>query len=179
MSRPTLYLMLGYPGAGKTTVARIIHEATGAVHLWSDIERHKMFDRPTHSETESVKLYDELNRRAGAWLTEGRSVVFDTTFNFREDRHKLKSIADRAGADAVVLWVEMPVEEARSRSVGTGQRRNGYHTRMTGGHFDELAAKLEAPGKDEKVIKIDGLKLDRQTVLSLLNQYHDAGLPLT
>lgn len=177
MDRPILYLMIGYPGAGKTTVAHIIQEATGAVHLWSDIERHKMFGRPTHSEEESVKLYDELNRRAEELLADGKSVIFDTNFNFREDRRRLHEIADRQGAETVVLWVTLPVEQARTRSVGADQKRNGYHTRMTDEHFDSIVAKLEAPDKNEKIIKIDGAKLDRETVLSLLGQYHAKDLP--
>ncbi len=177
MPKPVLYLMIGYPGAGKTTAAKIIHEATGAVHLWSDIERHKMFGHPTHSEEESVKLYDDLNKRAEAMLAEGKSVVFDTNFNFHADRIKLKKVADRQGAKTVVLWVTMPVEEARQRSVGAGLRRNGYHTRMTEEHFNEIVSKLEPPGENEKVIKIDGAKLDRQTVLALLSQYHGENLP--
>lgn len=177
MAGPSLYLMIGYPGAGKTTAAKIIHDATGAVHLWSDIERHRMFGRPTHSEEESLKLYDELNRRTEALLAEGRSVVFDTNFNFKEDRRKLREIADRQGAETIVLWVTLPVEAARERSIGTGLRRNGYHTRMTQRHFDAIVSKLEPPAEDEKVIKIDGLKLDRRTVLSLLGSYHDAHIP--
>lgn len=166
--------MVGYPGAGKTTVAKMIAGATGAEHLWSDIERHKMFGEPTHSEAESVKLYDELNRRAEARLKEGKSVVFDTSFNFCADRRKLRDIADGQGADTVVIWVTVPEKVARERSVGKGQKRNGYHTRMTDEHFDALVAKLEPPTEDEKVIKINGLKLDKRTVLDLLSQYHDA-----
>lgn len=179
MGKPTLYLMIGHPGAGKTTVAKIIHEATGAVHLWSDIERHKMFGHPTHSEEESVKLYDELNARTEDLLAGGQSVVFDTNFNFYEDRQKLREIADRQGADTVVVWITIPEAAARQRAVGSGLKRNGYHTRMTDEQFDAIAAKLEPPSEDEKIIKIDGAKLDRQTVLTLIGQYHDAHLPLS
>lgn len=178
MGRPVLYLMIGYPGAGKTTAAKIIAEATGAVHLWSDVERHKMFGDPTHSEEESVKLYDSLNRRAGELLAAGKSVVFDTNFNFRADRLKLREIADRTGADTLILWVTIPVDVARQRSVGTGQRRNGYHTRMSEEHFDSIVSKLEPPAEDEKTIKIDGLKLDGPAVLALIGQYHDTQIPL-
>ena len=59
--KPTLYLLIGYPGAGKTTVAGIISEQKGAVHLMADAERHKRFPNPTHSAEESLQLYDELN----------------------------------------------------------------------------------------------------------------------
>jgi predicted kinase len=173
MVRPTLYLLIGYPGAGKTTVAKIIHEATGAVHLWSDVERHKIFGHPTHSEEESMKLYDELNERTGVLLAEGHSVIFDTNFNFHEDRRKLREIATSRGAETVVLWIIIPLETAKHRAVAASLKRNGYHTRMTEQEFDKLVSKLEAPGKDEKVIKIDGTKLDRQTVMTLLSQYDD------
>ncbi|HVX56760.1 MAG TPA: ATP-binding protein [Candidatus Saccharimonadales bacterium] len=177
MPRPILYLMIGYPGAGKTTVAEIIHDATGAVHLWSDIERHKLFGHPTHSEEESVKLYDELNRRAGELLAAGQSVVFDTNFNFRTDRQKLRDIADRHGADTLAIWVQVPKEVARERVVSAGQVRNGYHTAMSEERFDRIVSKLEPPTADENFIKIDGTKLDRQTVLRLLSQYYDAHAP--
>jgi predicted kinase len=173
MGRPTLYLMIGYPGAGKTTVARIIHDATGAVHLWSDIERHKLFGRPTHSHEESRKLYDELNARTEALLAEGKSVIFDTSFNFLEDRRKLQAIAGKHGAETMAVWVDIPEPKARHRAVDRGVKRNGYHTRMTDEEFDRVTAKLEPPAKDEKFIKIDGMKLDKQTVLAILGQ-HDA-----
>lgn len=174
MSKPTLYLLIGYPGAGKTTAARILQETTGAVHLWSDVERHKMFGRPTHSEAESMQLYDTLNARTETLLGEGRSVIFDTNFNFCEDRRKLRDIADRQGAETVVIWIEVPEAIARERAVGSAQKRNGYHTRMSEGQFNNIVSKLEPPAKDEKVIKIDGTKLDRQTVMTLLSQYDDA-----
>lgn len=171
MGRPVLYLLIGYPGAGKTTVAKIVHEATGAAHLWSDIERHKMFVNPTHSKEESLKLYDELNRRTEKLLAAGRSVVFDTNFNFCDDRRKLREIAGLHGAETVVIWISVPEEVARHRSIDSGMKRNGYHTRMSEKHFNELVGKLEPPAKDEKVIKIDGTKLDREMVLKLLGQY--------
>jgi predicted kinase len=170
MGKPTLYLLVGYPGAGKTTAAKILHEATGAVHLWTDVERHKMFDRPAHSQDESIKLYDELNRRTGELLAKGQSVIFDTNFNFHKDRQKLHDIAARHGADTVVVWIDIPKHLAKERTVDSDRRRNGYHTRMTEEEFDRMVAKLEPPSKDEKVIKIDGAKLDRQALLALLSQ---------
>ncbi|HXE09932.1 MAG TPA: AAA family ATPase [Verrucomicrobiae bacterium] len=178
-SRPTLYLLIGYPGAGKTTAARILSEATGAVHLWSDVERHRMFGQPTHSLEESTKLYDELNRRTEELLAADKSVVFDTNFNFREDRRKLHDIAARHDADTLVLWIQVPEEVARERALSTGLKRNGYHVRMSPEQFDSIVTKLEPPAENEKTIKLDGLNLDKSTVLKLVGQYHDANIPLS
>jgi len=95
MAKPKLYLLIGYPGAGKTTISKLIASTTGATHLWADVERHKLFGKPTHSQAESLKLYDYLNQEAEKLLAAGHSVVFDTNFNFHDDRQKLREIAGR------------------------------------------------------------------------------------
>jgi predicted kinase len=166
--KPKLYLLIGYPGAGKTTVSKIIADATGAVHLWADRERHRRFGRPTHSQQESMQLYDELNAKAGQLLAGGQSVVFDTNFNFYADRQKLRDIAQRQGAETVVVWVVLPKATAKIRAVHTVDSRNGYQVSMSEEQFDAIVSKLEPPRDDEKVIKINGTKLDRETVIALV-----------
>jgi predicted kinase len=166
--KPTLYLMLGYPGAGKTTVARLVAQQTGAVHLWADDERHKMFAEPTHAHDENLELYKHLNTRADELLTDGKSVVFDTSFNLYKDRDHLRTIAERHGAVTVVIWVNTPRSTAQQRAVHSPVNRNGYMEGMDERRFDAIADKLELPTPDEKVIKIDGVKLDEQALTRLL-----------
>jgi predicted kinase len=168
MPKPRLYLFIGYPGAGKTTVAKTIAEQTGAVHLWADAERHKLFGEPTHSLDESNQLYGHLNDEAERLLAAGQSVVFDTNFNFQADRQKLREIAARHGADTLVIWLTTPAEVARGRAVGEHVMRNGYDVSMTAEQFDKIVAKLEPPTKDEKIIKISDPKLDKQALAELL-----------
>lgn len=161
--------MLGYPGAGKTTAAQLIAKKTGATHIWADLERHKMFDRPVHDEAESTQLYEDLNRRADALLAEGKSVVFDTSFNHRGDRDLLRDIARRNGADTLVIWLTTPAAAARERAVHANVVRNNYEFKMTPEQFDRIASHLEPPQEDEKIIKIDGLKFDPAELKSLLS----------
>lgn len=170
MGKPVLYLMVGYPGAGKTTVAQLIAKQTGAVHLWADWERHKLFSAPSHDEVESRQLYERLNRTAETLLAEGKSVVFDTNFNYRRDRQLLREIATRQGAETVVVWLVTSPEVARERAVHANVVRNGYDFVMTTKQFDRIAGHLEPPGKDEKVIKINGVKLDQNEVMRLLRR---------
>lgn len=165
---PALYLFVGYPGAGKTTAARLIHEKTGATHLWADHERLKLFGKPTHSHAESLQLYDQLNAAAEYLLGQGKSVIFDTNFNFLEDRNHLRDIADQHEAQTFIIWITTPKPVAKQRAVHDKNLRNGYEFLMTDAQFEAIAAKLEPPVKYEKAIKIDGTNLDEQALLQQL-----------
>jgi predicted kinase len=168
MSKPRFYLFIGAPGAGKTTIAQAIAEASGAHHLWADRERHRLFKNPTHSQAESDELYRQLNDAAEYLLAQGKSVIYDTNFNHYADRQHMREIAARHGAEVVVIWVTTPLPIAKDRAVCEGEMRNGYLMSMTEAEFNAIVSKLEPPRKDEKVIKIDGAKLDKTEALRLL-----------
>ncbi|MDL2342113.1 MAG: ATP-binding protein [Patescibacteria group bacterium] len=174
MSAPTLYLFVGYPGAGKTTAARVLEQATGAVHLWADNLRWEMFKQPSHSALESRELYEHLNDQTAQLLRTGKSVIFDTNFNFRADRDYLRHIAEENGAQTVLIWLTTPVEVAHERASHSDTTRNGYTVNMTHDMFYNIVSKLEPPTEDENPIKYDGTKLD---VAALSAQFGTHGQP--
>ncbi|HUC90363.1 MAG TPA: ATP-binding protein [Patescibacteria group bacterium] len=171
MDRPTLYLMVGYPGSGKTTISKIIHQQTGAVHIWADHERNKMFVHPKHDHDENIKLYAELNIKTRQLLHEGKSVIFDTNFNFYKDRKKLRIIAAKEGAQTVVVWVTTSIDVSRSRAT---EQSHNKETRVWGNmpleHFERISCNLQPPLEGERPIKFDGTNLDPQTVIDALKK---------
>lgn len=170
MKQPTLFLMLGYPGAGKTTASKIIHRLTGAEHLWADHERNQMFTNPTHTHQEHVKLYSVLNKRAEAMLRSGKSVIFDTNFNFYKDRENLRRIAKDAGAKVILVWVATPKEIARERA--TAHSLEGEHHRVWGNMsveaFERIAGNLQPARDDEQPVKLDGIDMTDEVVAQKL-----------
>jgi predicted kinase len=170
MTRPKLYLFVGYPGAGKTTASKMIEQLTGATHLWADHVRGQMFGKPLHTATESHRLYERLNQLTGELLSGGQSVIYDTNFNFKHDRQALRQIATDHGAEIILIWITTPLAVARQRAIDApsngGTRVLGT---MTGAEFDAIVAKLEPPTKSENPIKIDSSKLDITSLKHHLN----------
>jgi predicted kinase len=163
--KPTLYLMLGYPGAGKTTVASFISKITDAAHLWADKERVHRFGNPNYSHEENLKLYGELNKVAEQLLKEGKSVVFDTNFSFRRDRDRLRHIAHKSNADCKLIWVQTPRVIAKTRAT---EDAHSQETRLLGNipeeDFERMSDNLEEPLPDEQAIIIEGIDVTEKIV---------------
>jgi predicted kinase len=166
---PTLYLMLGYPGAGKTTAAQVIRDLTGATHLWADQVRRERYGNPTYSSVENEELYEQLNNQAMALLTNGQNVVFDTSFNYFKDRENLRGIAAEAGADAKLIWVTVDEALARERATQDAHLQDSrVNGDMHAEDFDRLVGRLEPPQPSETYIQLDGTKITPDYITQML-----------
>jgi len=113
----------------------------------------------TYDIAQSSQLYDYLNTETENYLKEGRSVVFDTNFNYKKDRQHLADIAKRQGAQIKLIWLTTPVELSKQRAIGHRQFID-----MTSEEFDATAGKLEPPTDDEQPIKVDGSDISLETI---------------
>jgi predicted kinase len=169
MSTPVLYMMFGYPGAGKTTTAHVISELTGAVHLSSDATRLLLFPEPTFSQAEHDVLYQYLDLRCEQLLREGKSVIYDANLNRYQHRQDKYDICDRTGATPVLLWVQTPKEIARERATHESRQRL-WPQFITGGQlFERVSGVLENPRDNEPYISIDGTQVTPQYVQERLS----------
>lgn len=168
MTQPILFLLVGYPGSGKTTTSKYIHELTGAEHIWADRERREMFGEPTHTQEESRELYNHLNDMTDHLLAAGKSVIFDTNFNFYKDRQHLRDIAASRHAKTVVVWITTPKETAKQRAVHERTLRNYYEYILPEADFERLSNHLEPPREDERPIKLDGTRISLEIVRQAL-----------
>lgn len=169
MGRPTLYLMMGLPGAGKTTAAQQISELIGAVHLSSDEIRRELFPNSTFTQDEHDALYAQLDQRVERALSAGHSVVYDANLNRQAHRHEKYQLARQLGADAVLVWVQTPEDIARERRVLAQPQQDLTPTSETPAQmFDRIARVLEAPGVDEPHVLIDGRHVTPDSVRAAL-----------
>jgi hypothetical protein len=88
---PTLWVCMGLPASGKTTLAHALAGRLGLLHLSSDVVRKRMaglrptvhpvdgFERGLYSRSMSPRTYATLRRHAARWLRRGRSILLDAT----------------------------------------------------------------------------------------------------
>lgn len=164
--------MLGYPGAGKTTVSEYIAEITGAVHLNSDQFRLHMFKNPLGiSEAEHENMYEMLDHITHQTLKSGKSVIYDANLNRYIHRREKYDIAKKTGSDIRLIWVKTDQDKARRRATIDAENYPDHRPfgNMKKDVFERLINQIELPRPSEKVIEISGNNLSQSSVKKALN----------
>jgi aminoglycoside phosphotransferase family enzyme/predicted kinase len=122
-----LVLVGGLPGTGKSTLARGLGEATGALVLRSDVVRKALAglpaDRPAaaafgegiYSAAATAAAYEELVARAERALGMGETVVLDASWTDEAHRAEARRVAEATASDIVELRCVAPREVAAER----------------------------------------------------------------
>jgi predicted kinase len=145
---PTLYVMIGLPGVGKTTRARQIEATVGAVRLMPDDWMIPLFGEPEAGGKRDV-LEGLLVSLAERLLRLGVDVVLDFGVWARDERNALRDLAGTAGARCELLFLDVSAEE-RSRRMEARQAVAPETTfPMSGADLDHYRTLFEAPDTTE------------------------------
>jgi len=144
----TLFLMVGLPGAGKTTRARELAAAHRALRLTPDHWMIALFDG-TQPDGKRDLLEGLLITVALQTLRLGTSVVLDFGLWGRDERSALRWLGRSAGAACQVVY--LPVDEAVQRSrVAHRQATTPHQTfPMTETDLDVWRTQFEEPDAAE------------------------------
>lgn len=158
MSRqPTVYVICGFIGAGKTTFARKLEAATGAVRITKDEWLIRLIgDDPA---IEGFAQFDaricRLSQDVAFHLVEkGIDVILDEGFWAREERRDLERRIRAAGATPVLYYLDTPIATIRERVAARNLNRSGDSFRITGEMLDRYLEHWQPPGDDEDYIPV-------------------------
>ncbi len=154
MPQPVLFMLMGLPCSGKTTLARKIAKSQNALFLDADAWMEKIvgdgFDFKRR-----VAVHDVQFEVAHRVLELGRSVVMDFGFFFRTDRDTGRKIAAATGASVRLVFLDAPINELQKRIDERNQNLppNTFH--ITREHLELCQSWLERPEDDEPLTSED------------------------
>ena len=133
--KPTLIVICGLSGSGKTTTAVILAKKTGFQYISSDIVRKKLakippFEHKYHEFGKGIyspeffqKTYEKMFGRAEGFLKNGKSVIIDATFKKREERKKVKNLAEKLGVKFLLIECRLSEKIIRKKMKERAKRK--------------------------------------------------------
>lgn len=162
MGRPTVFLLVGLTGSGKTTYARQRLEPAGAVRLSVDElvhERHGRYgvDYPEHHYVAlEAPALEEVWRRLVELVGAGRDVVLDHGLWLRKDRDAWKTLVEQAGGRWRLLYFPVARHELVRRLQERNRRQDANALLVTPEALDDFYARFDAPeGEGEEIVEPD------------------------
>jgi predicted kinase len=146
--RVTVYLVVGLPGAGKTTRAKELEIGESALRLTPDEWQIALFDgaNPLDKRDAVEGKLVELGMRAAQL---GVNVVFDFGFWGRDERSALRWIAGTLGARSHVVY--LPIDHAEQRRRITSRFETTPHQtfHISDAKLEQWRAQFQVPDEEE------------------------------
>ena len=146
----TLYLMVGLPGSGKTTLAKQLEAGRRALRLSPDEWMWRIvgdgYDAARREAVHAVQW--EIAQRA---LTLGLDVILEFGFFRRAERDLYRAGARTLGAEVRVCFMDVPREELLRRLALRNADLPPDTFDVTPEHLDLCATWLERPTPEELI----------------------------
>jgi predicted kinase len=156
-----LVILVGLPGAGKSTLARALHDRFGWPIVDRDAIRAAMFAGVDCGDEEKAAAEEALWLAAETHLAARRSCIVDgMTFARGLQRERARELADLAGAGFAALALECPQSLAAQRVRGdhahSAQDRDATLVRTVAARFEPLegdCVRLDATAPADAVLR--------------------------
>lgn len=173
--KPLLIALYGFPGSGKSYVARQLSEELKIPHLSADRIRAELFERPAYTHQEN-KVIDHLMRyMTQEFLNSGVSVIYDANAMRAGQRYALRQLARKCHSAYQLIWIQIDPDTALSRTQKRDRRTSDdkFSMEHTEESFRSYSAGMQNPANEEYLV-ISGKHTFATQRSAIINRlYHD------
>ena len=154
MKQQIHYLLVGYPFAGKTTLAKELEKRFGFRRLSVDDVKfelgHKDISDNDIPDEAWKRIFTELDRRIVENLKMGKTIVNEYPWISKEWRDKGRKLATDLGIETKIIFVDIPEEIVRKRWLENKEKHDRFD--IPEDVFEDAIEQFEKPTVNENVI---------------------------
>lgn len=147
--------MYGFPGSGKSYLARNLTQSIQMANVSADRIRNELFERPRFDAQENAIITHLMNYMTEEFLNSGVSVIYDTNALRLAQRRNLRDLARRFKAEQLFVWIQIDSATAYARTQNRDRRTSDdkYAAPQNETSFDKQTAGMQNPqGEDYLVV---------------------------
>ncbi len=177
LSKPVLVCFYGYPGSGKSYIARNLAESLGLAYIASDRLRIELFEHPRYDDQENAIIEHIMKYMCEEFMAAGVGVAYDTNASTPSQRRILRELARRRGAEFVLVWLQIDEESAFARTQTRDRRTNDdkYAAPQTQLTFDKQVSGMQNP-QGEDYLVVSGKHTFETQKSAIVSRFYQLGL---
>lgn len=177
MSKPVLICLYGYPGSGKTYVARNLANTINAAQVSADRIRSELFEEPRYDSQENAVINHLMNYMADEFLSAGVSVIYDANAMRIAQRRNLRMLAKKHKSEHILVWLQIDMETAFTRTQSRDRRTTDdrYAAPQSRQSFERQIGGMQNPQGEEYIV-ISGKHNFATQKSTIMNRLYQMGL---
>ncbi len=177
LAKPVLICLYGFPGSGKSYVARSLATALPLAHVSADRIRSELFRQPRYDAQENAVVLHLMNYMTEEFLNAGISVAYDVNAARSGQRRALRELAKRHHAEFLLVWLQIDEESAFARTQNRDRRTTDDHYAQdhTQETFDAQTANMQPPQAEDYLV-ISGKHAFITQKNAIINRLHQRKL---
>lgn len=177
LSQPVLICLYGYPGSGKSYVARNLAQEIQLAQVSADRIRNELFQNPRYDSQENAIVTHLMDYMAEEFLSAGVSLVYDTNALRAAQRRKLRELARKHKSEYMLIWLQVDLDTAFMRTQERDRRTmdDRYAEPQTKSTFDRQLTGMQNP-EGEDYLVISGKHTFSTQKNLIINRLYQAGL---
>jgi len=177
LAKPAIICLYGYPGSGKTYVARSLTEEIQLAHVSSDRIRSELFQSPRYDAQENAIVTHLMDYMSEEFLNSGVAIVYDTNALRIAQRRRLRELAHKRRAEYLLIWLQIDIDTAFARTQERDRRTadDKYSEPQTKNSFDRQVSGMQNPEGEEYLV-ISGKHTFGTQKNAIINRLYQMGL---